>query len=42
MNVYRPVIPTMTMLEDYAYLLAANGTFFVLGALIFQRRDFKA
>ena len=41
-NVYQPIVPVWAMVEDYAYLLGANVTFFVLGALIFQGRDFKA
>lgn len=42
MNVFRPIVPVMDMVQDYAYLLGVDGTLFVLGLLVFHSRDFKA
>ncbi len=42
MNVFRPIVPVMDMVQDYAYLLGADGTLLVLGVLVFHSRDFKA
>lgn len=41
-NVFRSPIPVATMVEDYAYLLAVNATFVVIGVINFQQRDFKS
>ena len=35
-------IPWMTMAEDYAYLLAVDATFVIVGVMAFQVRDFKS
>ena len=42
LNVFIDYIPWWRMTEDYAYLLALDATFLVLGAAIFAGRDFKA
>jgi ABC-2 type transport system permease protein len=42
LNVFRPLVPIMDMVQDYAYLLGVDGTFLVLGIMVFQSRDFKA
>ena len=41
-DIYRSPIPWPGMVEDYAYLLAVDFTLVVVGAVIFQQRDFKA
>ncbi len=41
-NVLRAPIPWPRMVEDYAYLVAVNFTMIVIGAVVFQRRDFKS
>jgi ABC-2 type transport system permease protein len=41
-NCYRAPVPVWRMVEDYAYLLGADATFFVVGALVFILRDLKA
>ena len=35
-------IPWMQMTEDYAYLLAIDATFVIVGVVAFQMRDFKS
>jgi ABC-2 type transport system permease protein len=42
LNVFQPRIPAAQMVEDYAYLLAANLTLVIVGVLHFQQRDFKS
>ncbi|HEV7405043.1 MAG TPA: ABC transporter permease [Chthoniobacteraceae bacterium] len=42
MNIYRPVVPVLDMVQDYAVLLGIDGTLLVLGIMVFQSRDFKA
>ena len=42
LNCFRPRIPWETMIEDYGYLLGLNGTFLIIGALVFCSRDFKS
>ena len=42
LNCFRPQIPWETMIEDYGYLLGLNGTFLIIGALVFCSRDFKS
>lgn len=42
MNIYRPVVPAMEMIQDYAYLFGVDATLLVLGIAVFQSRDFKA
>ena len=41
-NILRSPIPWPRMVEDYAYLFAVNFTMVVIGAAVFQRRDFKS
>ncbi len=41
-NIYRTPIPLWRMVEDYAYLLGADATLLVIGALIFLQRDLKS
>jgi ABC-2 type transport system permease protein len=40
-NVYKTPVPVWLMVEDYAYLLGADATLFIVGALIFMQRDLK-
>ena len=42
LNCFRPHIPWETMIEDYGYLFGLNGTFLIIGALVFCARDFKS
>jgi ABC-2 type transport system permease protein len=42
MHVFRPLVPVIAMVQDYAYLLGVDATLLVLGVLVFQSRDFKA
>ncbi len=42
LNVFRPHVPVLQMLEDYTYLLAVDLTFVVIGMAQFQRRDLKS
>ncbi len=42
LNVFQPHVPRVQMVEDYAYLLAIDATFVVIGMLNFQQRDFKS
>ena len=35
-------VPWMQMVEDYAYLLAVDATFVIIGVVAFQMRDFKS
>ena len=41
-NVFRDPIPWPRMLEDYAYLLGLDATFFLIGVIVFSSRDFKS
>ena len=41
-HIFQTPVPISHMIEDYAWLLGADGTFFAIGLLIFQTRDFKA
>ena len=41
-NIFRYRIPWTQMTQDYAYLLAVDATFVIIGVLNFQRRDFKS
>jgi ABC-2 type transport system permease protein len=41
LNVFQPHIPAAQMIEDYAYLLAADLTLVVIGLVNFQQRDLK-
>lgn len=40
-NVYKTPVPVWRMVEDYAYLVGADATLFIVGALIFMQRDLK-
>ena len=42
LNMFQPRIPVAHMIEDYAYLLAADLTLFLIGVIHFQQRDFKS
>jgi ABC-2 type transport system permease protein len=42
MNIFRPLVPVVGMVQDYAYLLGADATLLVLATLVFLSRDFKA
>jgi len=42
MNVFREPVPWSRMIEDYAYLLGLDATFFIVGAVVFASRDFKS
>jgi ABC-2 type transport system permease protein len=42
LNVFQPQIPRAQMVEDYAYLIAADLTLVVIGMINFQQRDFKS
>lgn len=42
LRVFDDYIPWATMLEDYAYLLALDFTFLLVGLAVFYRRDFKS
>lgn len=42
LNVFHGHIPWPQMVEDYAYLLALDATFLVIGFASFRRRDFKS
>jgi ABC-2 type transport system permease protein len=42
LNVFRTPIPWQRMVEDYAYLVALDATFLLVGAAIFSSRDFKS
>jgi ABC-2 type transport system permease protein len=42
LNIFQPNIPVLQMLQDYAYLLGVDLTVVVIGAAIFQSRDFKS
>jgi ABC-2 type transport system permease protein len=41
-HIFEQRIPWMAMVEDYAYLLAVDATFVVVGVVAFQVRDFKS
>ena len=41
-NVVRSPKPWPQMLEDYAYLIGLDATFFLVGAIVFSARDFKS
>ena len=41
-NIFRSPLPLAAMVEDYIYLFAVNATVLIIGALHFQRRDFKS
>lgn len=40
-RVFQPHIPWTLFVQDYAYLLAIDATFFLIGLWSFERRDFK-
>ena len=42
LNVFREPVPWSRMVEDYAYLLGLDATFFIVGAVVFASRDFKS
>lgn len=42
LNIFQPHIPGLQMVEDYAYLLALDVTFVLVGILCFQQRDLKS
>lgn len=42
MNVFQPHVPTLQMVQDYAYLLGVSATFVIAGIAVFQGRDFKS
>ena len=41
-NAFHTPVPWANMLEDYGYLLGADGTLVTIGAVIFMRRDLKS
>ncbi len=41
-NIFQARIPGLQIVEDYAYLLALDATFVIIGMMNFQRRDFKS
>jgi ABC-2 type transport system permease protein len=41
-NVFREPLPWSRMVEDYAYLIGLDATFFIVGAVVFASRDFKS
>lgn len=41
-NIFRSPVPVAAMIEDYTYLFAVNATVLIIGAIHFQRRDFKS
>jgi len=41
-HIFLQRVPWMTMAEDYAYLLAMDATFVIIGVVAFQVRDFKS
>ena len=41
-NIFRYRIPWTQMTQDYAYLIAVDATFVIIGILNFQQRDFKS
>lgn len=42
LRVFDNYVPWAAMLEDYAYLMALNFTFVLVGLAVFHRRDFKS
>jgi ABC-2 type transport system permease protein len=42
MHVFKALIPTWEMLEDYAYLFGLDATFLIIGLAVFHQRDFKS
>ncbi len=42
LHVMENYVPWWQMAEDYAYLLAADATFFIVAVAFFHQRDFKA
>jgi len=42
LNIFQVQIPRAQMIEDYAYLIAADLTLVIIGMINFQQRDFKS
>jgi len=42
LQTFQTPVPIAHMIEDYAWLIGADATFFTIGLVIFQSRDFKA